>query len=55
MVPPAIHTAGLVNALKSGRGSAIANVADEQSVADMFQEPRTRALFTNVFPGDEKW
>lgn len=25
------------------------------TVADMFQEPRTRALFTNVFPGDEKW
>lgn len=24
-------------------------------IADMFQEPRTRALFTNVFPGDEKW
>ncbi len=25
------------------------------TVADMFAEPRTRALFTNVFPGDEKW
>lgn len=25
------------------------------AVADMFQEPRTRGFFTNVFPGDESW
>lgn len=25
------------------------------TVADMFQAPRTRELFTNVAPADEKW
>lgn len=25
------------------------------TVADMFQTPRTRELFTNVAPADEKW
>lgn len=25
------------------------------TVADMFQQPRTRAFFHNVFPCDEKW
>jgi quinol monooxygenase YgiN len=24
-------------------------------VTDLFAEPRTRALYTNVFPGDQNW
>ena len=24
-------------------------------VSDMFEEPRTRAFYTNVFPADEAW
>ena len=26
-----------------------------EKVSHMFEEPRTRALYTNVFPGDEAW
>ena len=26
-----------------------------EKVTDMFEEPRTRALYTNVFPADESW
>jgi len=26
-----------------------------ETVADMFAEPRTRQIYSNVFPGDEKW
>ena len=26
-----------------------------EAVSHMFEEPRTRALYTNVFPSDENW
>jgi autoinducer 2-degrading protein len=26
-----------------------------EQVSQMFEEPRTRALYTNVFPADEAW
>jgi autoinducer 2-degrading protein len=26
-----------------------------EKVTDMFEEPRTRALYTNVFPADKSW
>ena len=26
-----------------------------EAVSDMFEEPRTRAFYTNVFPGDRSW
>jgi autoinducer 2-degrading protein len=26
-----------------------------EKVTDMFEEPRTRALYSNVFPADEAW
>jgi quinol monooxygenase YgiN len=26
-----------------------------EKVTDMFDEPRTRALYTNVFPADKSW
>jgi len=26
-----------------------------EKVGDMFAEPRTRALYENVFPGDQSW
>ena len=26
-----------------------------EAVSDMFEEPRTRAFYTNVFPADQSW
>lgn len=30
-------------------------IAWVEKVSHMFEEPRTRALYTNVFPADEAW